>query len=225
MQDMLYVLFFILIFRKELINLDYVITNSKVYIRLNNNGTPETCSKQNAQRFENSKARNILEHLPKTMKKFHFKVEAIPEEIVHKKENDNKEEIISNEVITGTYTVSESVMQWLERVKNCNELAKDAAERKAELIKELSNVDRELSNCLHRIELTKWRNVCVGYKDYKSVKLILEKRRKIKDELSVVQSILSLNLESMAFNQIEKVVKRLENRTFTVREVENYDDL
>ena len=61
--------------------MDYVITNptKKLFIRLNKNGAPETCGEQMAQRFESSKARNIVDHLPKTMTKFNFVVEPIPE--------------------------------------------------------------------------------------------------------------------------------------------------
>lgn len=71
--------------------MDYVITNSnnKVFIRLGENGFPETCAKQKAQRFKSSKARNILDNLPKTMKKFHFRVEPIPE-IISEKGKDQK---------------------------------------------------------------------------------------------------------------------------------------
>ena len=203
-------------------NLDYVITNpnKKVYIRLNENGSPETCSKQTAQRFEFSKAKNICGSLPKSLRKFHFKVEAIPEEITHKE----IERVEEKEVIISTYyTVSESVTRWIDRVKSCNDLAIDAAKRKDELEKLLSNVDKEKENCLHCIELTKWKNGCDGYKEYKKLKMVLEKRRCIKDELTVVQSILASNLESMATNRIEKVVNGLSNRVFSVREVEDYD--
>ncbi len=54
--------------------MDYVITNprKKLYIRMDKNSFPETGTKQMAQRFESSKARNILDSLPKTLKKFHF---------------------------------------------------------------------------------------------------------------------------------------------------------
>lgn len=207
--------------------MDYVITNSNknVFIRLGTNGTPETCSKQVAQRFEHSKAKNIVEHLPKTMKKFHFRVEAVPDEIIPKVNEDVKVDVKKEVIISTYYEVSDSVTQWVERVRSCNDLAKDAAKRKEELIQALSNADKNLSNCLHEIELTKWKNGCDGYKEYKSVKIILEKRRCIKDELSVVQSILTSNLESMATNRIEKIVNGLENRSFSVREVEDYDFL
>lgn len=206
--------------------MNYLITNSnkKIYIRLNDKGCPETCVKEKAQRFESSKAKNILDNLPKTLKKFHFKLQAVSDECMSVL-IDNNEEENKNVLVSSCYTVPESVTEWVDRVKNCNDLAKDAQKRKNELIDALSNVDRDLSNCLHKIELTKWKNGCDGYKEYKLVKNILEKRRNIKDELTIVQSILESNLQSMASDRIEKVMDRLKNRIFSIREVSDYDDL
>lgn len=202
--------------------MDYVITNStnKVYIRLDHNGSPVTCTRKNAQIFECSKARNIVDHLPKRMKRYHFRAEAVPE-IVH----TPKEEKVKEVIVSTCYTTPDSVKKWVDRVKDYNELAKDASKRKEELVNMLSNVDKELSNCLHKIELTTWKNGCDGYKEYKAVKMVLEKRRIIKDELSIVQSILESNLESISLNRIEDVVNRLSARVFSIREVKAYDDL
>lgn len=207
------------IYSEEMKALDYIIANpnKKIYIKLDDKGCPETCVKQNAQKFESSKAKNILDNLPKTLKKFHFKIQAIPEDI---EQEEKREKLVST-----YYTIPDQVKQWVERVKNCNDLARDANKRKEELIDALSNVDKELSNCLHKIELTKWKNGCDGYKEYKNVKNILERRRCIKDELIVVQSILESNLKSMATDKIEMVVNRLGNRIFNMREVKDYDTL
>ena len=59
--------------------LDCEITNGKVYVMLDDNGTPKTCSEAQAQRFSEDKAKNIVNNLPKTMQKFHFKVKLIPD--------------------------------------------------------------------------------------------------------------------------------------------------
>lgn len=67
-------------------------------------------------------------------------------------------------------------------------------------------------------------NACNGYKEYRRTKIILEKRRLIKDELSVVDSILTSNLQSMATDRIQKVVDGLGKRKFTFRDVE-LDDI
>ena len=203
--------------RKDVVIVDYVITNPQktVFIRTEN-GSPVTCSKPNRQRFEYSKACNILSHLPRSMHKFHFKVEPIPEIREPKTIKEKK-------YIKKPYIVSEEVQGWLDRVKQCNGLAKDAASRKSELISQLSNVDRELSNCLHEIELSGNMNACNGYKEYRRAKYILERRRVIKDELSVVDSILTSNLQSIAMDRVQKVVDGLSKRRFTIRDVELTD--
>lgn len=210
--------------RKDVMMMDYMIVNPQktLYIRTDG-GQPVTCSKQNRQGFEYSKACNILAHLPKKLHKFHFRVEAIPEigvspsgkssPIKHEKQPTPK-------YIKMPYEVSNEVQGWLDRVKECNGLAKDAASRKSELLSQLSNVDRELSNCLHEIELTGNMNACDGYKEYKRAKTILKRRRIIKDELSVVDSILTSNLQSMATDRIQKVVNGLGKRKFMIRDVD-----
>lgn len=206
--------------------MNYIITNpnKKVYIRLSKNGSPITCTRPQAQHFDKEKAQNIVKCLPKTFKKFHFCIEAVQEEIVDN-EIIHKADEVKEVIVNANYTVPEVVVQWIDKVKTCNNLAKDAVKRKAELVQALSNIEKDLSNCLHIIELTKWKNGCDGYKEYKAVKTVLERRRIVKDELSVVDSILTSNLESIATNRIEEVVERLSNRQFNVREVENYENL
>ena len=203
--------------------MDYVIVNPQktLYIRTDG-GQPVTCSKQNRQRFEYSKACNILAHLPKKLHKFHFRVEAIPEIGVSppSKPLPIKREQPTPKYIKTPYVVPNEVQEWLDRVKECNGLAKDAASRKSELLLQLSNVDRELSNCLHEIELTGNMNACDRYKEYKRAKTILKRRRIIKDELSVVDSILTSNLQSMATDRIKKVVNGLGKRRFVIRDVD-----
>ena len=208
---------------KDVVSVDYMIVNPQktLYIRTEN-GQPVTCSKQNRQRFEYSKACNLLSHLPKKLHKFHFRVEAIPEIGVSPPSTLSpvKHEQTTPKYIKTPYEVPNEVQGWLDRVKECNGLAKDAASRKSELLSQLSNVDKELSNCLHEIELTGNMNACDGYKEYKRAKTILKRRRIIKDELSVVDSILTSNLQSMATDRIQKVVNGLGKRRFVIRDVD-----
>lgn len=65
--------------------------------------------------------------------------------------------------------------------------------------------------------------ICMVY--YKDMKTILEKRREIKDELLVLTTILSLNVSNVTSERIQKIVGGLENRVFTIREVENYENI
>jgi len=70
--------------------MDYVIKSRKgVYIKLNENGAPVTCSDHEKGIFEYSKAMNIVKSLKKSLKKLNFKVEPLPE----MKQKINKEVI------------------------------------------------------------------------------------------------------------------------------------
>lgn len=216
-------------------DLDYVITNhnKKIFIRLGDGGTPETCSKNQCQYFTQKKAKNVLKSLPKTMKKFHFMAIKMPlpfdqdkcdqqkscKNTYHESDHEDKNNI-KCKTFKKEYVIPIEVETWLDKMKNCNGLAKEALFRKNELLCQLSNVDRELSNCLHEIELSKNMNACNGYKEYRRIKIILEKRRIIKDELIVVKSILSSNLQSIGSDRIQKVIDGLGNRKFTIRDVD-----
>lgn len=200
--------------------LDYIISNPNktVFIRLGKNGQPETCGKALAQRFNNAKAYNVVENLPKTMKKFHFKVECVPEEIIHSNECKEK-----NVIVKGGYKLSDSISQWQNKIKSVKELADEALKRKEELINEQSNVDKQLSNILHKIELESNKGVCDGYKEYKKIKDLTVKRREIKDEMYVVSAIISSNMENISANRIGKVIAGLSNRVFEIREIKEYE--
>lgn len=76
---------------------------------------------------------------------------------------------------------------------------------------------------MHQIELEKWKSGCDGYKLYKREKEILEKRRQIKDELIIIQSVLDNTKCSVVIKNIEKTFNRLGTRRFEVRIVEDDD--
>ena len=169
------------------------------------------------------------------MKKFHFmaikKPPSFDQEKCDQQEKSDKSTYYENnhedknnatkcKTLKKEYSVPSEVETWLEKMKSCNGLAKEALCRKSELICQLSNIDKELSNCLHEIELSKNMNACNGYKEYRRIKIILEKRRVIKDELIVVKSILSSNLQSIGSDRIQKVIDGLRNRKFVIRDVD-----
>ena len=86
--------------------MEYVIKNHKnVYIRLNSNGRPVTCVEHDKTLFEFSKAKNIVDSLPKSLKRLRFKVEAIPEIIVRQ-----EKKVIEKE----NYLVSANITEWIE---------------------------------------------------------------------------------------------------------------
>ena len=145
---MLYMLFLYPKIERRVINLDYVIKNSKnVFIQLNENGRPVTCTENNKGIFEYSKAKNICENLPKTLKQLRFCVEAIPA-IPEKREEEQKI------IVTNTYTPSEKVMEWLNKFGQCEDIINEAKERDMELNKELSEADLKLSDIKKKKKLS-----------------------------------------------------------------------
>lgn len=206
-------------YERGVLNLDYVIRNHKnVYIKLNKQGSPVTCTEQDKTCFEYSKANNILKSLPKTLKRLNFKVDPVPE-IGSKESKSNKDVIIKDDK-----RVPNEVTRWIEKFGICDDVIQEARERKEELVAALSNTDRELSNTLHKIELQKSKNACEGFKEYKALKELLEKRRNIKDELMIISDVLRMDFRNFDGESVNKAVTGLVNRKFTMRFVEEDDE-
>ena len=215
--------YFLRKFRKESdFAMNYVIKNHKnLYIRLNENGRPVTCSEKDRTLFECSKAKNILGSLPKKLKKLNFKVEAIPD-IVPK---EDKQTISESKVIQKeNYVVSENVTHWIEKFGICDDILKEAQKRKEELLINLSNIDKEFSNMIHKIEFESKIDLYGGWIERNDIKINREKRRNIKDELLIISNVLRMDFRSLSSESIEKAVIGLANRKFTLRVTEEDEE-
>jgi len=197
--------------------LDYVIKNHKnLYIRLNENGRPVTCSEHEKTLFEESKAKNIVGCLPKTLKRLNFKVEAIPD-IMQKKmiidENDAKRE---------EYVPSENITRWIEKFGKCGDILGEAEEREKQLVNDLKDNDKELIDILHIIEIEKSKDLFSGWQLYKRIKQNRIERRSMKDELLIVENVLEQikNISCFHREKIQKVIDGLFTRKYTFRVVE-----
>lgn len=202
--------------------MNYCIKNSKeVYIKLNNNGQPVTCSSSEKGEFEYSKAKNIFNNLPKVMKKFHFRVDAIPE-IKSKEIKEVKEKILKD---AGYYKLSEDVIGWIDKFGTCADILNEAKDRKKQLQEALSNVDRELLNILHIIEIEPPKDLYRGWLLYKQIRENRIRRRKIKDEALIIGNILKrINSSYMERENVRNAVNGLMNRKYTFRIVEEGDE-
>lgn len=92
--------------------------------------------------------------------------------------------------------------------------------RHTTLVDELSKYDRQRSDIEHYIEFNSGKlNACDGYKAYKMLQDVLIERRKIKDELSMIQVV----RDKMAFPEdianINEKVQELESRRYVPREL------
>ena len=220
MTSMLYVLFFIPIFTKGVVVLDYIIRNkSGLYVKLNENGTPETCNESQRGLFECSKANNICNSLPKQLKKFNFFVEAVPE-IQSKIEKQNV-------ITTNTYVPSENVTRWINEFGQCEDVLDKARKRYEVLNVELSEVDLKLQDILHNIEFSEKCDMFTAWKFVNEIRFNRKKRRNIKDEKLVLSGIKTQGITYLNRKSVQKRVDGLSKRKYKLRIVEEdeYDDL
>ena len=202
--------------------MDYCIKNNKnIYIKLDDIGRPVTCVKSVRGKFEYSKAQNILNNLPKSLRIMHFKVQAIPdivpkeEKKVIKKKIENREE----------YVVSEDISRWVDKFGKCADVLQEAEKRQNELIEELHNRDKKLLDILHIIEIEKPKDLYKGWLSYKEIRSNQKERRLIKDELLVVGNVLQeINPSYLHRDRIQRAIDGLYTREYTFRIVddENY---
>lgn len=215
---MLYALFFILIFRKELVILDYIIRNKGgLYVKLNENGTPITCSNSQRGLFEYSKANNICNSLPKQLKKFNFFVEAVPE--IHSKIDEQ------NTITTNTYKPSENVTRWINELGRCEDIISEANSRYEELNAELSDIDLKLQDVLHNIEFADKCDMYSAWQIVNQIRSLRKQRRNIKDEKLVLSGIKSQGISYLSRSSVQKCVDGLSKRKYRIRIVEEEEDL
>lgn len=196
--------------------MDYVIKESKknLYIRLDENGMPVTCAEHEKTLFEESKAKNILDHLPKTLRKWKFEIVALPDIKKKKKtiEDDKREE----------YIPSESITRWVDKFGKCSDILTEAEDREKQLLSDLRDNDKELIDLLHIIEIEKSKDLFSGWKLYKDIKNNRKQRRSMKDELLIVEDVLEKikNISCLHRERIQKAIDGLFTRKYTFKIVE-----
>ena len=198
--------------------MDYCIKNNKnVFIKLDNNGSPMTCVESVKGIFEYSKARNILDNIPKTLKRLNFKLEAIPE-IPQKVENHKA-------IATNAYVPSENVTRWINKLGQLEDVLNEVDDRNDELNGELSDVDLKLQDILHTIELS---DKCDMYKSWQMINEIRDlrkQRRDIKDEKLVLSGIKSQGITYLSRSSVQKCVDGLSKRKYRIRIVEEEEEV
>ena len=201
-----------------MIVLDYIIRNkSGLYVKLNENGTPETCNESQRGLFERSKANNICNSLPKQLKKCNFFVEAVSE-IQSKIEEQNA-------ITTNTYEPSENVTRWIDELGRCEDILNEASNRYQELNGELFDIDLKLQDILHTIELS---DKCDMYKSWQminEIRNLRKQRRNIKDEKLVLSGIKSQGIKYLSRSSVRKCVDGLSKRKYKIRIVEEDEEI
>lgn len=205
--------------------MDYCIKNHKnIYIRLNDFGAPVTCVEGVKGLFEHSKAKNILDCLPKTLKRMNFRVEAIPE-IKPRIEETCKCDKADKTITTNNYVPSENITRWVEKFGVCSDVLTEAKQRAEYLVEEVNKCDKELTDFLHIIELENPKDMFRGWKLYVDIRENRKRRRDIKDELLVVDNILrEIEPSCLQRERVQKAIDGLYNRKYKFRVVEEDED-
>lgn len=197
-----------------------IVNNNGVYIRLNN-GQPVACTKKTRDTFQKQKAENILEHLPKSMRRLHFKLECIPDikiqTPVERIVEATKTSIKGND----GYEVSESVRSWIDKFGECERILNDAAQRYKELEIELKRADEELIDILHEVELEKPVDLYRGWIFYKRIRANRKNRRNLKDEMVIIHNVIAeVDTTKVSKERTQKAINGLFSRKYRYRIVE-----
>lgn len=191
----------------------YVITDGTRWIMRDKHGryVPTSCEAL-ADVFSNKQATGIFQsNLSKALKSV-FRVQKIdePSKLIKQISQETAQEN------TEKVSTAENIKRWIDKIDGLNGLATEALHRKDELVQQLSKVDQELSDVNHYIEFCNL-NAAQGYKAYKMIKDRRIKRRSIKNELQVVDIILSKKISETATDEIQKAIAGMDQRTYEPR--------
>lgn len=205
--------------------MDYIIKNDRnCYIRLDQNGTAASCPEFKKGLFDETKAKNILKGLPKTLKKMGFRVEAVPEISPPKITEEERKE--NFRVLQGSKkATTENVTRWIEIFGQCYDNIKNASKRYEFLEQELGNKELELLDILHNIELRNSLDMFGAWKVYKAIKTNRELRRNLKDEMLIIGNVLKdVKPDVFSRERTEKAINGLFERKYRLRIVEEDDE-
>lgn len=163
------------------------------------------------------KAKNVLENCLNKNLRGRYKVIGVelPEDAPVKKIVVKPNEEFSKSIAKEEIADGESA-KWIGSLDTMTSFIADSEVRKDELVLSLSNVDKEVSDILHYIEFGKF-NAYQGYLAFNMLKQRLMKRRKIKDELSILQQIGECQISSEKLNNIRASINSLDNRKYEPR--------
>lgn len=168
------------------------------------------------------KAQNVLKsQINKNMRKRYQIVEMIveppaqqvstspPEKVAVKTEQKVKE--LSSGDIEDT-----QLDKWEQGINSFNDFILDMEERKDKLSRDLSNVDKEITDIQHYIEFGKF-NAYQGWLAFSMLQHRLKKRRKIKNEFQVLSQIGECKINSAMVADIQAAIHKLDDKTYTPR--------
>ena len=191
----------------------YIITDGERFIYSNHSGKfVPTSSEAMADIYTKKQAESICKNsLPRALKNI-FHVERYDSPPPNIRQVDHSDMVKNTEKVM----TADNIQVWLEKIESMNGLAKEAAERKEILIKQLHDLEDEKQDIEHYIEFQNL-NAAQGYKASKELKICRVKRRSVKNELAVINIILSQSIKDILNNEVYQKVEELDKRTYNPR--------
>lgn len=178
----------------------YVITDGEHYI--NSQGGQHMVNNINqATKLKLDKANCVLKAIPKTLKKYNWKIEYAN---------------VENKKIQSVVEPKEIEYDLIDKVIEIESFAKDLQARNLYLQSKLSLVELEIVDIEHAAEFYNL-NASQGYKIYKMLHDRQKVRREIKNEMEQIKYILNGSMRSALTNNISKSINGLDTRQYTPR--------
>lgn len=109
--------------------------------------------------------------------------------------------------IAETAVEENHVESWRTDIGTMLNTIHSAEERKNDLFAKLSDIDKEITDIQHYIELSEHLNAYEGWLAYSMLRQRLRQRRKIKDELTILQQ---LGDSKVSFSDIDKLIQKID---------------
>lgn len=156
------------------------------------------------------KQEQILQRAAEHAKKTGCYTELKENLIVEAKPEVKQEKKIENQPIIKE-NHNNNIDNWLKKLHSCNGIKEEARERMEYLYKKLSLIDQAQDVFLHVIESNEHPNASMAYKERMKLSKIRRKRRQIKNELAVVQMIISNNTSSKLYERMVAISESIQN--------------
>ena len=120
-----------------------------------------------------------------------------------------------------------------EAIKSVRDVYVNAPRRYEQLEKDLKKLDMETQDLLHLMEL-KDLNLYLGFKAYKDLQRVRQERRKVKDEMDLLEPILELNkyqvkpqekVLNKTLGEVRKIALSKQDRTYKMRVRDDLQEL
>lgn len=188
--------------------MQYIVVDGDMYLGLNKHNYMPVDDKSSAKRFSSKQnAMNIINsNIPKILRK-NYNWDII--------EDDSVEEDKPIEKVNCTYTPVD-IDELKTSIDDLSNKFSTLQGNKEWLLDEQTNLDRQISDILHFIEFNKF-SACEGYKLCKALKDISLQRRKVKNELELINIINTQTCNHIAKGNTSKVIDNLCNKKYAPR--------